>query len=221
MTLLPFVVVLVVFARAQGEALLDWLRVGNKSILAFGDSLTRGHIRHHSLRNVTYRPYTIKLGELINKDASSPLEINERGQDGERTMQMEQRLPQVMNSIGGNIGLVIILGGTNDLAVRWNSWDDVVESLKRLHQSAHAHGAKTIAITMPDCLWTHSNAAGTEKYIKVNDAVRQMNVTLPDGVVGVFDTVPVFNPQNSPETKSFWTHDLIHLSEEGYAKMGS
>jgi len=220
MVLLLLLVLVLVAVRAQGEALLDWLRAGNRSILAFGDSLTKGHIRHHSLRNVTYRPYITKLGELINSDGVSPLEVNERGQDGERTMQMEQRLPHVMNSIGKNIGLVIILGGTNDLAVRWNSWDDVVESLSRLHQLAHARGAKTIAITMPDCLWIHSNAAGREKYTKVNEAVRQLNATLP-GVVGVFDTVPVFNPQNSPETKSFWTHDLIHLSEEGYAKMGS
>lgn len=58
--------------------------------------------------------------------------------------------PEILRYEDKVYDVVIIMGGTNDLADRHVKVDDIINNLEGIHRLALATGAKTVAITVPE-----------------------------------------------------------------------
>ena len=63
---------------------------------------------------------------------------------------MLQDHPEILRYEDKVYDVVIIMGGTNDLADRHVKVDDIINNLEGIHRLALATGAKTVAITVPE-----------------------------------------------------------------------
>ena len=124
-------------------------------LLAFGDSLTAGY--HHS--GASFSPWAPLLCKLLNVTACDHV-----GMSGFTTKQLLNSLdaeevfdvvPKAWTGLrrqmrtGGPYDVVLIMAGTNDLADKVTT-SQLLENLVALHDVAHAQGARTVAMTIPE-----------------------------------------------------------------------
>lgn len=76
------------------------------------------------------------------------VEVREIGRDGDITENMVKRLSNFLGKNDDKWDIIAVMGGTNDIAKRWNP-KDVIKNLKSLLSLAKDHGAKTVAMTVP------------------------------------------------------------------------
>lgn len=113
--------------------------------------------------------------------------------------------------------LVLILGGTNDLG-RGVAVDSIIENLLKLHAAAHAVGAATGVLTIPEMRWPDKQVdifRGERE--QVNDALRKFARSCPQCALLV-DIAAEF-PQE-PGFKSLWEPDGVHFSPAGSSALG-
>ena len=133
-------------------------------IVTFGDSLTAGLIREGKGK-VSYHPYSIdlshSLNDTVNKEcfttklANITDTVKSCGKNGETTEYMVDRLSNELTLIPINKrqhSVIIILGGTNDLAYKTNP-QVILKNLINIHNLSHADGLHSIAITLPPLWW--------------------------------------------------------------------
>lgn len=122
------------------------------NILAFGDSLTRGYYN----KGKNHHPYTMKLQYLLNKmDAKKCFIVENEGKDGDLAFgEMPRRMEEVLKDSKKLFDWVIILGGTNDIYNKNHAGKhtaiELTQNIATVHEIAHHHGARTVAVTIPD-----------------------------------------------------------------------
>eukprot|EP00794_Sanderia_malayensis_P005377 gene5377-6050_t len=203
----------------------------NRIIIAFGDSLTEG--LYNWPRSRQFSPYTDKLQQLIdlhlkNTTRKSKLKITVKnyGISGERlTKTMKTRLKEILRD-EGKADLMIILAGTNDLIdlanrrTNHSRLDRISNDLQTLHLTCYYKDIATVALTIPETRMDVKDANGTFsrarrwvnkellQFIRVNE--RKTNTTT---LVDISSAIPRVNNSH------LWD-DGLHLTPQGYAKMG-
>ena len=131
--------------------------IQHESVLAFGDSLTRGACRYTG-KKVFFHPYTLVLGELLSNYS---VNVTNFGVSGDTAANMVRRLPWQLEQLtlkNNTPKFVIILAGTNDLTkipVTGETVEDIIADVVRLHDIVQIHAAYsnrtifTIAIAVP------------------------------------------------------------------------
>lgn len=199
-------------------------------ILAFGDSLTTGNIGGEE-NEALDKPYTTHLSKLLSeKHPDSKFKVDNQGIYGELVCgEMTPRLPKLLRECGP-YDIVIILGGTNDIIEPKQGLEDALfEGIKSLHSEVKGHGAKCIALTIPETdvnfkdlgknglSWVKKE--GENIRLKVNEKLRQ-SINQGDSEVVLCDLAEKF-PQQSligEDLDKYWS-DGVHFTEEGYSKM--
>ena len=190
-----------------------------KRILCFGDSLTEGWYDNGR----KFYPYTKKLAKLLDSYSSGvKYNIFNTGLSGECAIdEMTARLPEVLKQFAP-LDLVIILGGTNDLASLSNAKErDLFENLRKLHEIAHNIGAKTCALTIPEAFIDILPMASDYKEYResVNERLKIFAKDNSDKVI-LCDLNKKHPMHGIPEKdmKRYWDDDL-HFTPAGYDRM--
>eukprot|EP00696_Hemimastix_kukwesjijk_P017788 gnl/Hemi2/6530_TR2228_c0_g1_i1.p1 gnl/Hemi2/6530_TR2228_c0_g1~~gnl/Hemi2/6530_TR2228_c0_g1_i1.p1 ORF type:complete len:281 (-),score=89.33 gnl/Hemi2/6530_TR2228_c0_g1_i1:208-1050(-) len=188
------------------------------SILAFGDSLTQGFVKH----GTEWFPYTVRLQSLLDKQfGSGSIRVVNEGVSGERTDSMVWRLPKVLTkalAAGQNFTAIVILGGTNDIF--FQKPNDVIANLVTLRVLSKSHGASVFFMTVPEL----RQEEGVDLYIRtrntINDGLR--DTVCANHSASLVDLAALI-PQHTlsaERRKELWDPDLVHFSPQGYNKMG-
>lgn len=188
-------------------------------ILCFGDSLTEGYCEGGR----TLTPYSLQLARALTERASE-LEVVNAGISGEETAAMLPRLPLLLHRgpppTTGAVcyGLVLILGGTNDLARVQRDRERILHNLVTLHCAAHDAGARSGVLTVPFLRTPWQQVAVDADRTWLNEQLRAFARSRP-GATLLIDLDAAF-PQDA-EHEAFWDPDGVHLSSAGYDAMGS
>jgi len=198
---------------------------GYKLILCFGDSLTEGFCQSGTL----YRPYSDRLQERLQELAAeagrAAPEVVNAGLSGEKTGAMLRRLPRFLKRwedpderlFEGQVSLVLILGGTNDLGMLHP--EKITKNLLSLHEMSHTAGARTCIMTIPELRMGMDHEIDTFKDEReyVNAALRRYAAENPERTFLV-DIAMQF-PQDEAHS-DLWEPDGVHFSETGYRALG-
>ncbi|XP_002155278.3 uncharacterized protein LOC100201534 [Hydra vulgaris] len=200
-----------------------------KHILAFGDSLTEGYLEG----GARFHPYTTELEKLLNTNSfnGTRFQIINEGMSGECAfVEMNTRLPLVLDSYVLRFDLALILGGTNDLrrldcAKKINVAYEVIT----LHKLLHKRGIPTVVITIPEHDDTYLSELrqdyNSEEYKKIrevtNNKLRGFAKKNPTKTL-LCDLAKLFpmSSLNPRQHKQLWD-DTVHPSEFGYNKIAS
>lgn len=193
-----------------------------KSILAFGDSLTKG------LYGVDrYNPYTIHLQELLQEDNNKNNDVKKEryavyneGVNGECACgEMTKRLPATLdryNDQKKKIDLVIILGGTNDLLrSQCAKKCDIFENIKQLHKTVHDRQMKSVVVTILKV--TVGNVRMTDK--EYEDMLWDINQELRGFVKENPQKMTLCDLADEFPRKAALSVDKVHPTKEGYDKI--
>lgn len=219
--------------RFQTFNMADELKESPKNlirILAFGDSLTTGNTGGNENLALD-RPYTVHLSKLLNENHPDiEFEVDNKGIYGELVCgEMTSRLPNLLKECGP-YDVVIILGGTNDIIEPKQGLENaLLEGIKMLHSRVKGHGAKCIALTIPETdFYFHGlgkrglswvKAEGERIRLEVNENLRKY-IDQGDNSVILCDLEKKFPQQglSKEDLGKFWS-DGLHFTEEGYNKM--
>eukprot|EP00118_Oscarella_pearsei_P009156 m.51137 g.51137 ORF g.51137 m.51137 type:complete len:224 (+) comp34117_c0_seq3:464-1135(+) len=182
-------------------------------VLCFGDSLTNGYHRG----GFAFHPYSKHLQELLSVDHPN-LKIVTEGVSGEKASDMNTRLAVLLRE--RQYDWVIILGGTNDLAYDAKP-KALAETIFLLHSMCHKVGARTVAITIPECAIERKESGESlgEAKNAVNNLIRDFALK-SDGKVLLADLwaeIPCVS-LSKEEQEKYWD-DHLHFSPAGYDKM--
>lgn len=186
-------------------------------ILCFGDSLTAGFSR----RGGRLTPYSDRLRQVMCERGLAEHAIPglmTAGVRSETTSAMCKRLPDLLEKYEGLIDVGLILGGTNDLGDV--PVQTVLGNLEQLHKMAHAAGARTGILTVPDCTFgaTDANPRPYDKeQAEINAGLRGLVEQDPEH----FFLVDVARalPQDGKHAE-MWEGDGTHFSARGYEALG-
>jgi lysophospholipase L1-like esterase len=150
---------------------------------------------------------------IVKQQQQQPQQISEKGDD-------EQPLPQPP------LDLIIILAGTNDLAYEDDS-SIILDNIKGIHEIAHSHGCKTIALGIPPSGWQvqDSNKVGAVAY-EVNEKLQSWCCDSDSGDSSIAfscSTMVTYVPfpiKEFDRDSGLWAPDGLHFSPEGYKTIG-
>mmetsp|Transcript_40344 Transcript_40344/g.53116 ORF Transcript_40344/g.53116 Transcript_40344/m.53116 type:complete len:162 (+) Transcript_40344:50-535(+) len=123
---------------------------------------------------------------------------------------------------GAAFSVVIILAGTNDLSRvlgQQYSLDDVVNNLKRLHETAYSYNCRTVALTIPESFAEGRWKTAKEIRERINEEMREF-ADQSDGktlLVDLATQLPYFDLL--PEDRNQYWDDGLHLTKNGYSRM--
>jgi len=192
-----------------------------RRLFAFGDSLTAGY--HHM--GAAFAPWAPVLSKLLGD-----VTIDHVGLSGFTSAQMlnsmddsavEDVVPRVWPGYRQNLreheyDVVLIMCGTNDLADKIRT-RELIENIATLHEAAHAAGARSIAMTIPESkAAVHVDWLGQAR-LEANDAIRAWAGSRPAGQVSFVDTAALVP---FSETSGRWEPDGLHMSRAGYEAFG-
>jgi len=193
----------------------------NKRILCYGDSLTAGTIGFEEPQLFPYSKYLEESLKVIDPNAN--IAVRHRGFPGwTAEMMVEQKnvegvgLIEALNKYDG-INLVIILAGTNDLGIAFQSDMDeeesiekIVDSVTALHKLAHDKKVQTLAIAIPE--------SGFQCQVpEAKNLATKINQRLDDWCTHNCDmTAFIEFPFGWKADDSRWSNDGLHFSAEGY-----
>ena len=210
-----------------------------ENILCFGDSLTKGWGPGHE----NTHPYAAFLADFTERTVIKSAErgmvpeiiedrtVVESGYSGEKTNTMVERLPAALKR--AHPGLVIILGGTNDLGSPLDiSRETIVGNLKELHYLAHNATAKdgggvhTVHLTIPPSKFITQDKERDRnlKRIAINRDMQQFAKEYNSddkrrGNVYVLDLEDIFLPFDV--FSSMWLPDGLHFTPKGYKEIAN
>jgi len=185
------------------------------AVLCFGDSLTAGLSR----RGLPLRPYSARLEGQLAGPGGTALSIINAGVCGETTKDMCRRLRELLSQYDEAIAAVLILGGTNDLGDDDLTPGLTLGNLRQLHGMAHAAGALTGVLTLPECTEGSTDLVPQpykDELDEINGALRDFAST-SDSMFLV--DVAVAFPQDQAHA-ALWEPDGVHLTAKGYEEMG-
>lgn len=184
------------------------------AVLAFGDSLTAGY----QSVGLPSHPYAARLRALL--PAAPDWQVVEAGVSGETTAEMVERLPQQLQRVPG-FDFVFILGGTNDLG-SGETREQIATTICSLHKTAHAHGCRTLAISIPEHHMENRRQylSMAEKRKGINDDLKRFAEA--EEKTEFFDLaalLPYFG-LSDPERRQIWDEDQLHFNARGYDRFG-
>ncbi|KAJ7383658.1 hypothetical protein OS493_026844 [Desmophyllum pertusum] len=200
-------------------------------ILCFGDSLTTG-----SGSDNKDHPYSTKLQEYFDVHDQTvqgasvrPIfEVHNAGMPGERAKdEMLPRLNQILRGTRLQYNWVIILGGTNDMRKYYENIslqfdiDDsrsIFHALVELHNTTHAFGARSVAVSIPDreCKGSGTCSNLKETLQKINELLRDFTSHNKEKVI----LADLASEVSLPRDKKLWS-DQLHFTQQGYEKMAN
>ena len=183
-------------------------------ILGFGDSLTAGTPGYMpSYGGDVCSQYGFWLLESARNDGVTTVQFHNQGIPGELARMMPQRLRKLLEV--KNYDLVIIMAGTNDLG-----WDfepsDVYDSLLRIWEVSTSREITTIACSIPPIGMRVPHHQQVQQ--ELNQRILQEGCHLPHLLVA--DVFSKLADENSILQKRFDSGDGLHLSVEGYRRIG-
>ncbi|XP_028412478.1 uncharacterized protein LOC114535312 [Dendronephthya gigantea] len=186
-------------------------------VLTFGDSLTLGYFNSGK----SFHPYGDKLEENLNKDDHRCFVLEISGKNGEESDHMLQRLSNYLNIRQETYNWVLILAGTNDLLVGDSSSDRIADQIVIMHEVAHARGAKSLVITIPEIFCERTNCPHLKQRRKsVNRRLRKYAAAAGSKAYLSDLALKLSLHQLSLEDrKAFWEPSGVHLKAKGYDKM--
>ena len=197
---------------------------GAMKVLAFGDSLTAGY---HSMGH-GFAPWAPLLQRLIGVDTVdhiglsgfTPQQMLDTKDDDAVKDVVPLTWPGYRSQLRrhGPYGVVLILGGTNDLADRIPT-RDILSNVAALHQVAFEHGARTVAMTIPE-----SKAATMVDWLcaarlEANQAIAAWAKTQPSSRTLLVDAANLV-PYSESGPPFLWERDGLHMSAAGYEAFG-
>ena len=189
------------------------------NIFCFGDSLTHGTYNDNFFDKSPYANTLYKLIKAYLKDDGIKLSIKTKGIPGQCAMDMKDKLHKyLMRHKNGeyNIDLMIILGGTNDIAQGYYENEQIISSIIELHKSCHSAGIlKTLLITIPECKNETTKLVSSRN--NINGKLIEFYQENMDKMY-LFDMNKVMK-YNDNDNDNIWSLDGIHLSPVGYQTM--
>lgn len=214
-------------------------------ILAFGDSLTEGY----TIMGMGFHPYALELHKRLTQLLPEyTVTVDENGESGDRVLpslsgrfferiQYSCPLPTPQ---AAKYDLVIVLGGTNDLAyLQANdaAFDLIFDGLKKCYDQVLRTGASLLCLTVPERAIDHSisDLAGRarEHRMKLNQKITEFvkdkqGSDEGNSRAGVFlmdlaAIAPFPSPEdvdNKAPTSKNWSPDGLHMTPEGYDFVG-
>lgn len=184
-------------------------------ILGFGNSLTAGTPGYEPGYGGDIRSqYGFWLLESARKEGITTLQFQNQGVPGELALQMKPRLQKLLGR--NDYDIAIIMAGSNDLG--WgHTPDDIYTVLTHLWDLSMSSGIKTIACTIPPIgakLPQHQ-----EKQRHLNERILNEGCNIPKLLLA-----DIFSSLANDEgilIPSYNSGDGLHLSVEGYRKMGT
>mmetsp|Transcript_29916 Transcript_29916/g.51081 ORF Transcript_29916/g.51081 Transcript_29916/m.51081 type:complete len:260 (+) Transcript_29916:77-856(+) len=200
-----------------------------KRIFCYGDSLTAG----------TAPPIydLFPYGQSLESELGNDVVVRWRGLPGWTAQTMVEYLDDgnvglraAVNGIDNPpISLVIILAGTNDIGFLTSSMtptggatdiDDAVKPIVNLHKAClditkGEHKIRTLAVGIPGSAWQQMNSSASKLAADMNSSIQQFAQSYPDGVVSYTDFPFPY------EKNDLWCSDGLHLSPEGYKRLGN
>mmetsp|Transcript_29133 Transcript_29133/g.53156 ORF Transcript_29133/g.53156 Transcript_29133/m.53156 type:complete len:295 (+) Transcript_29133:134-1018(+) len=210
-----------------------------KRLLAYGDSLTAGFCNEGQ----DYHPYApFLMDALMPRVAADVCMCGLSGLTAAQLVsqvdavtivdKMEQRGPGLRKILleKGPFDLVLILVGTNDLALHENQDLDmgekvksIVSNIRALHEVCHKEGVSTVSMSIPPNRCMHIMEGPWVVYRKTWEAVNTQlqawagKEGLSGGVVLHLDTSRMV-PYD--EDSAWWEEDGLHLTPEGSEHLG-
>jgi acyl-CoA thioesterase-1 len=185
-------------------------------VVALGDSLTVGFQSYDLFGDMRKSaPYTDYLVDHITRDFASDslsIEIVNKGIVGELTEQMLARFDS--DVIGLSPGVVIILGGSNDLG--WGLTPrQIFLNLNKMYKLSLENRITPVACTVPSI---RGYDEGIPPRKVLNRLVREHCREIGIRCVDVFSATI---EESTSRLASQYSSDGLHLSSEGYRKMGA
>eukprot|EP00547_Thalassionema_nitzschioides_P000453 CAMPEP_0194204968 /NCGR_PEP_ID=MMETSP0156-20130528/4349_1 /TAXON_ID=33649 /ORGANISM="Thalassionema nitzschioides, Strain L26-B" /LENGTH=207 /DNA_ID=CAMNT_0038931115 /DNA_START=165 /DNA_END=788 /DNA_ORIENTATION=- len=186
-----------------------------KKIFCFGDSLTAGT----SPPFFEEFSYAKHLEEKLRTEPGLETSlVRWKGYPGwtSSTLLQDGGLPGIIDKIresAGNLDLVIILAGTNDLAYGTDC-QIILNSITGMHDIVHAKGGKTIALSIPPSGWQAKSNSARSLANSVNDKLESW---AKENDKTTFTPFPI---QEFDRNSGFWSPDGLHFSPDGYQKIG-
>jgi lysophospholipase L1-like esterase len=210
---------------------------GELRILAFGAPLVEGYTNYGR----TFHPFSTALQRQLS--ALCPAQnifVDVNGQSGDSVLETLggtylQRLQVSLSSPESDspprYDLVIILGGTNDLAhlvTRDDSAVDILEGLKKCYQYILSSGSNLLCLTVPE---RRIDTQSTMIAIKARDARLRLNALIhayvrdhqehhQDDKPSVYLWDLARNAPFSVVHQGLWSADGLHMSTTGYDFVG-
>jgi hypothetical protein len=124
----------------------------------------------------------------------------------------------------GPFDLVIIMAGTNDLAMPQYSAEEAVASLKKMHKACWATGTATVALSVPE-----STVTGTAQYPEAQRKWHAVNNALAawakaeqsERFKGLVNSAKLLPFDQSSRMRGLWDPDSLHFSAAGSREFGS
>lgn len=200
-----------IYAVANADDLKAIFR--NRTILAFGDGMTKGYLSLS--RKNTSRSYAVQLNRFLNK-SSVPLYLSAK--NSELTGISAIRLPKVLALPNQKYTkMVIITGGTTDLALNYNV-SRILSNLLSMHKSVHQLFPKdpilTIAVAIPHLRSNNSKKVESVR-VKVNEGLMSYARNCQHLV-----HYCNFDSEFNRTKEHLWGSDGIHMTEKGYDELG-
>lgn len=196
-------------------------------ILCFGDSLTAGQRPRETSKPLTFYSYASRLEKLLRQGIKehtrlsqfSSVVVRNQGKPGELAVSAMKR--RLIGLLKGNetYDLVIILGGTNDLAFLKKkpsiaaNVTTIVKALLDLHELCHYFNVRTVVVSIPprrcDLERTCKKTSVARLYINkklYHYANRTPTRTLFADLARFFTSGKLFS-------------DFVHFTDKGYDKM--
>jgi len=185
-------------------------------VVALGDSLTVGFQSYGLFGDMRKSaPYTDYLVDYITRDFASDslsVEIVNKGIVGELTEQMLVRFDS--DVIGLSPGVVIILGGSNDLG--WGlAPRQIFLNLNKMYKLSLENKIAPVACTVPSI---RGYDEGIPPRKVLNRLVREHCREIGIRCVDIFSATI---EESTSRLASQYSSDGLHLSSEGYRKMGA
>jgi lysophospholipase L1-like esterase len=184
-------------------------------VVALGDSLTVGFRSGVGLFcEQEPTPYTDTLTDRIRRDFADgafSVEVVNKGVNGDLTEQMLSRFDSDVLHLSPKI--VIVLGGSNDLG--WGlAPTEVFSNLLQMYTLSLKSAITPIACTVPSVLGFD---AGIPPRLELNELIRRHCQRMQLRIVDLFS---VTMHQDTRCLDPRYSSDGLHLSAEGYEKMG-
>eukprot|EP01062_Namystynia_karyoxenos_P046968 TRINITY_DN35323_c0_g1_i1.p1 TRINITY_DN35323_c0_g1~~TRINITY_DN35323_c0_g1_i1.p1 ORF type:complete len:281 (+),score=108.00 TRINITY_DN35323_c0_g1_i1:82-843(+) len=197
-------------------------------LLCYGDSLTAGYYCMGSC----WEPYAPALAAGLRQLGIADAEAAAIGLSGLTAVELAEGMDcaalqdccgitgaglraalKESASGGGCFRAAVIMAGTNDLC-RTDA-QDTVAALLQLHCAALAEGARTVAVGVPEAAFLRRHEEGRQRRDAINTALRIWAERMAPAVLYVAPPVP-FDDENGD-----WEGDGLHMSQQGYQKLGS
>eukprot|EP00811_Abedinium_folium_P002388 NODE_12190_length_1240_cov_2.490566.p2 GENE.NODE_12190_length_1240_cov_2.490566~~NODE_12190_length_1240_cov_2.490566.p2 ORF type:complete len:194 (+),score=47.85 NODE_12190_length_1240_cov_2.490566:239-820(+) len=118
----------------------------------------------------------------------------------------------------GPFDLALIMAGTNDLGRSPNA-RAVAREVEALHTACHAHGVRTLALSMPPNRLVGRDSGYTAKWRLLNSSLKTWASGSGRGLTQFVDTAKLV-PYTDATEGLLWERDGLHLSPAGSRQLG-